>query len=245
MEDRDYILFEDYLSQSLSKNEREAFEVRLNEDDSFKEAFELYKSTSSFLEHKFSNIKEREAFKENLSRISKKQLTTSEAHSKKTSYFKPWKMAVAASLLVIFGVFYSQWFSTPTYRDYADYPQISLKTRGISDQIITKAEIAFNSKNYEEAISLFKALPDKESENFEIKLYLAVSLVEVNSFSEADAIFQTLLNKPTAYLNQARWYAALSRLKQKKYDESESLLELIPEDSEEYTKAQKLLQKLD
>jgi len=244
MEDRDYILFEDYILHSLNESEKESFEKRLNEDEAFSKAFELYKETSDFLKHKLSNKAERDAFKSNLSKISKTHSVNTKAPSKKIRLLHPWKLAVAASFILILGLFYSQWFTTPVYNDYAAYPQISLTVRGDTSQVAAEAENAFNAQNYQDAIPLFKSLLEAEPENTEIQLYLAVSLVEENAFAEAEAVFDDLLKQPSAYLNQARWYAALSKLKQKKYEETEGLLRLIPSEAEEYPQAQKLLKKL-
>lgn len=244
MEDRDYILFEDYLSNSLSESERQLFEKRLNEDKTFEEAFALYNETSAFLIHKFSDKTERAAFKTTLSKISDAQSGTTKNAAKKVKMLQPWKLAVAASILVIVGVFYSQWFTTPVYSDFAAYPQISLAVRGDINQLAAEAEKAFNSQNYQEAIPLFKSLLEADPQNREIQLFLAVSQVEENAFAKADTLFGSLLKEPSAYLNQARWYAALSKLKQKEYEKTEAILRLIPQEAEEYPKAQKLLKKL-
>lgn len=244
MEDRDNILFEDYISQSLGQSEKEAFEKRLEEDAEFREAYDLYKETSAFLEHKFLDTTERDAFKENLSKISRASSDDTKVTSKKIRLLHPWKLAVAASIVVIVGFFYAQWFTTPVYQDFADYPHISLTVRGDSSQLKAEAEKAFNTQNYKEAIPLFKTLLETEPENTEIQLYLAVALVEQDAFAEADTLFNELINEPSAYLNQARWYAALSKLKQQKFKESEAILRLIPQEAEEYPQAQKLLKKL-
>jgi len=244
MEDRDYILFEDYISQYLSDSEREAFEKRLIEDDAFSKAFALYKETAAFLEHKFSDKTDRDAFKTNLSKISSSDSVKTKLPSEKIRFLHPWKLAVAASILVIVGFFYSQWLTTPVYQGFADYPQISLTVRGDSNKMKAEAENAFNSQNYKDAIPLFKTLQKSEPENTEIQLYLAVSLVEENAFGEADVLFDSILKEPSAYLNQARWYAALNKLKQKEYAETEAILHLIPQEAEEYPQAQILLKKL-
>jgi tetratricopeptide (TPR) repeat protein len=245
MEDRDYILFEDYLTNELDEGQKANFEKRLKEDNDFREAFELYQSTSHFLSYKFSNAQEREDFKRNLSKISESYSGTNKVALHKTRYFKPWKLAIAASLLVIMGVFYSQWFSSsPQYQDFAQYPQISLTVRGDSNALISEAEQRFNAQNYSEAIPLFKRILQNKPENLEIQLYLAIALVENEDFGEADSIFNALLNSSSVYLNQVRWYAALSQLKQENYNASKSLLQQIPADAEEYAKAQELLDEL-
>lgn len=245
MEDRDYILFEDYLTNELDEGQKANFEKRLKEDKDFREAFELYQSTSHFLSHKFSNAQEREAFKRNLHKISDSYSETNKVAIHKTRYFKPWKLAIAASLLAIIGVFYSQWFSsTPQYEDFADHPKIGLTVRGDSQAIKKEAEKAFNTENYKEAIPLFKSILKDEPKNIELQLYLSISLIEQDKFKEADSTLKSILESPNAYSNQVKWYAALSKLKQGDYETTKFYLELITEDAMEYDQAQDLIHEL-
>lgn len=244
MEERDYILFEEYVSKKLDENATIAFENRLLEDTAFKDSFALYKETSTFLKSKFANQTEREAFKKNLKKISQSSTNTLKTKTQKTILFKPWKLAVAASILVVFGVFFSQWFSTPVYGDYANYPEISLTVRGNQNELITKAEQAFNQANYNEAASYFDQLLTTDSTNHELKLYKAITLVELNKMEAADVLFNEVAASTSVYVNQALWYGALSKLKQKDYTASIALLKRIPEGDEQYKQAQKLLRKL-
>lgn len=244
MEERDYTLFENYISQSLSESEHKAFEKRLKEDAVFLESFELYKETSVFLKHKFSNTSNRAAFKSNLKEARNRQISNDKTVTKKVKLLHPWKLAVAASILLVVGFFYSQWFTTPVYNDYANYPSISLTVRGETNQIAAQAENAFNTQNYPKAIPLFKSLLTNDPENIEVQLFLAVSFVEENAFSKADNIYDSLITTPSAFQNQALYYAALSKLKQKNYDATKSLLQRISKDAEEYALAQKILRKL-
>ncbi len=246
MEDRDYILFEDYLTNELDEGQKANFEKRLKEDKDFREAFELYQSTSHFLSHKFSNAQEREAFKQKLHKISDSYSETNKVAIHKTRYFKPWKLAIAASLLAIIGAFYSQWFSsTPQYEDFADHPKISLTVRGDSQAIKKEAEKSFNTENYKQAIPLFKSLLEVEPESIELQVYLAIALIEQDRFKKADTILNSILELPNAYSSQVKWYAALSKLKQEDYTMTKFYLELITEDAMEYDQAQDLLRKLD
>lgn len=245
MEDRDYILFEDYLTNELNEDQKTAFEKRLKEDKDFREAFELYQSTSRFLSHKFSNPEERESFKRNLNKISNSYSKTHEVVVNKTRYFKPWKLAIAASLLVLMGVFYSQWFSSsPQYQDFADHPEINITVRGNNQPLKKKAEKAFNTENYKEAIPLFKSILIDEPKNIELQLYLSISLIEQDKFKEADSTLKSILESPNAYSNQVKWYAALSQLKQGDYEMTKVYLELITEDAMEYDQAQDLIHEL-
>ena len=57
MNDQDYIAFEGYISKTFSEEEIADFEIRLEQDQDFKQAFKTYKELHSFLEQKFENIK--------------------------------------------------------------------------------------------------------------------------------------------------------------------------------------------
>lgn len=70
MEDQNHILFESYLSEELSPDEKLAFELRLKTEPKLKKDFKTYKELTSFLTHKFDHEEASEAFKNNLKTIS-------------------------------------------------------------------------------------------------------------------------------------------------------------------------------
>jgi hypothetical protein len=244
MKELDYHLFEEYVSKQLDENASIAFEKRLLEDSAFKKNFKLYKDTTKFLENKFANQAERESFKENLKKSSQNNRVGLENRKQKTTLFQPWKIAVAASILVIFGVFFSQWFSAPVYAEYANYPKISLTVRGSQNEILTNAEQAFNHAKFAEANTYFDTLLAADSNNQELLLYKAIALVEINKMEAADVLFEEVAASESVFANQAIWFGALSKLKQKDTDASIVLLKRISEGDEHYKQAQKLLRKL-
>jgi hypothetical protein len=62
---------------------------------------------------------------------------------------------------------------------------------------------------------------------------------------KAEMLLNEIQHGTSIYKNKAIWYSALSELKQKNLEECKSLLRQIPEDSEDYDKAQELLKELD
>src|SRR5690606_28766794 len=124
-----------------------------------------------------------------------------------------WQFAVAASILLLLGIFISQNFTSPSYEDYAHYPQISLAVRGDSNAVLQQAEQAFNTGDYTEAAALFGSLPEEERKQPEIVLYHAISLVEQGEYERADGMFKTLFESTSAFKNDAMWYGGLSLLK--------------------------------
>lgn len=242
--EEEYLLFENYLAEELSDKERINFEDKIKSDKDFKISFSLYKETSRFLDNKFKNEANRIAFKKNLEKISDNYFEKN-VSIKKTSRFKPWHYSIAASLLLIFSVYFYQNTKTPTYNDFANYNAIELATRSNQDHLIIEAEKAFNTKNFDIANSIFTQLLEKDENNTEIKLYNAFSLIELNNFTEADAVLKEISNGESTYREKAKWYLALSKLKQKEYDSCKVILETIPASANEYSDAQKLLSKLE
>src|SRR5690606_14591421 len=161
MNEQDYILFEDYLEGTLSATEKNEFERRLAADEKFQQAFLTYKELSGFLESKFEV--EPEKFKENLKNISDTYFNKTENKSR-TLRFKPWQYAIAASIVVIFGLVVIINDPTPVYGDYANFNKISLTVRGGNEELLPKAEKAFNEGNYEESLLYFDQILAKEDD---------------------------------------------------------------------------------
>lgn len=248
MEEQNYIEFEAYLSEKLTQEEINVFELQLQKDNEFSESFETYKEFSSFLENKYENENARNDFKDTLKNISEKHFRKEETETKtetKVIRFKAWQYAIAASVLLLIGVTLFQQFSTPSFSDYNQYHTVSLTLRGDQDELIQNAEAAFNVRDFKNAEIHFERLTNMYSENIEYQLYHAISLVELDSFDEADAIFGKISETNSVYKYEATWPHALSKLKQKNSEACIALLKTIPKQDENYKKAQKLLKKLD
>lgn len=244
MQDQDYILFENYLLGDLSKEDINAFELRLETDSKFKESFKTYKELSSFLEHKFENEEASTAFQNSLKNISKTYFEKQDS-PKKIVHFKPWQYAMAASVALLVGIVFFNNFSSPIYGDYANYDSISLTVRGDEDALQKTAETAFNAKDFAKAEEAFKSLLVADKDNVELQFYRAVSNIELNNFELAEKTLTSISKGQSVYKNKAIWYLALSKLKQEEYDDCLEILKTIPEDADEYNEAQKLIKKLD
>lgn len=244
MVEQDYILFEDYISGELSKEESTAFESKLKSDSEFEKAFNTYKEASEFLEHEFGNEEESIAFKNNLKSISDSYFEDKTSSSKGIN-LNFYKYAVAACVALLVGFFVYNQFSNPSYDDFMTYDEVSLTVRGTQDELKTKAEEAFNKKDFSEAEIYFTQLIEVDNSNLELLLHKGVTLIEQNKFDEADALFGKLSQGNSAFKNKAIWYLALSKLKQQEFDECVKILKTIPEDAEDFKQAQKLLNKLD
>lgn len=248
MNEQDYILFEDYLNKSLSEAATLEFETRLKTDTVFSEAFKIYKETVLFLEHKFENETQQKAFKANLQHISETHFNKAEetkVYQRTPRNLPYFKLALAASIVVLFGIFVFNFYAQPEYSDYAHYGTISLTVRGNNEALLQTAQNAFNSKDFAKANEAFSSLILLDQSNDEFKLYGGISKIELNHFTEAESLLSQVVSGTSVYKHKATWYMALSLLKQEEFDACVGLLKSIPKDAEDYKSAQSLINKLD
>lgn len=233
-----YIAFESYLNNEMPTEERLEFEKKLQADADMLQQFEAYKETTQFLSVKFDS--KTEDFKQNLKAISKENFAQAKSKPKVIA-FKPWHYAVAASLVIGLGL----WFMMPGNPQYSDYNQHEnayfIERNGYMDY--TNLQTAFNNKDYKKAVIEFEKIRDLSSP--EMQYFYAIALIETDNYAKAESLLNDIKSGTSAYKDKATWYLALSNLKQKKYDECKAYLMQIPEDAEDYEKAQKLLKDLD
>jgi tetratricopeptide (TPR) repeat protein len=240
MNEERYILFENYLSNELSAEEKTNFEKQLVKDPELASAFEIFKELNLHLENKFGNEKDLKAFKKNLKSISKEHFKTKKT---KVVAFKPWQYAIAASMAILVGLFVFQNIN-PSFEDYNNPEMATFIERGDVNENLKLAQDAFNTKNYKTAIPYFEAVL-KDNKSPEIQYFYAVSLLEDNQFQKAETNLSELKSGTSIYKNKATWYLALSKLKQKDYKSCKEILQTIPEDFEDYDQVQELLNELD
>jgi tetratricopeptide (TPR) repeat protein len=241
MEEDIYTLIERYLAGELNPDENKAIEDRIKSDPDFAEKVALFRSLSENLKSRFSGEQDEQRLRESLQAISKAELTKK---SGKVISLQWYHWAAAASIAIL-GVF---WFYTttptlPHYSQYAFHGSLSLAERG-DDSLVHKAEGAFNSAKYEQAVPLFNQLLEAEPDNTELQLYKGVSLLELDRYKEAESIFQAIKESNTVYRDRAIWYLALSALKQKDYDKCKAFLDQLSPDSEDHGKAEEILKRL-
>lgn len=248
MKDQDYIAFEDYLKASMPDEEKLAFENRLQTDKAFQNAFTTYKEASRFLKYKFGNGAASTTVENTITSISSayfEKVEETKYSSQKPKVFKLAQWAVAASIVVFLGLFAYNQFTVPSYDDYSDYKAISLTVRSNNNEVFTKAEKAFNSRNFSEAETYFNQILEYDENNVEVQLYKAICQIEQDKFSKADTLLGTIASGHSAFRNDAIWYSALSQLKQGNNKGCIAILKSLPEETEHYRKAQKLIDKLD
>ena len=172
-----------------------------------------------------------------------KEEVSTKKKSKVITLFNYKKLMVAASIAILISFFIFK-NGNPVYSDFANHTNLEFTVRGDNNQTITNAETAFNAKNYKTAFAQLTVLEAQFPNDIEIQLYKGICLLEMDKFSQAETIFETISRGNSAFLTKATWYKALSYLKQEQFEACKNTLKTIPESAEEYTQAKKLLRKL-
>jgi tetratricopeptide (TPR) repeat protein len=240
MNEERYILFDQYLQEELTATEKTDFEKQLTEDPEFASEFETFKAVQLQLENKFGFETEREAFKENLTQISEKHFNNSKP---KVVLMRPWYLAAAASVAILFGLFFFDYNQNPSFNDYNHPGQAHFTERSTANVNLLQAEKAFNIRKFADAVPFFEAVL-KEKKTPEIQYYYGVSLLETSEYQKAETVFNELKATSPVYKDKSLWNLALIKLKQKDYKACKKILQTISQDYEDYDEVQELLDAL-
>lgn len=245
MEDVRYTTFEKYLKKELNKEEVLNFEEQLTNDADFKQEFEIYKALETSLTSKFENEETEITLRSTLTNLGS-EFIKDESVKKETkviSLFNYKKLLVAASIAVLIGLFVFN-NGDPAYGDFANHTNLEFTVRGENDEMLEKAEEAFNKRDYTEALKLITKIGNQNLKDTEIQLYRGICHLELNAYDAAEGIFTKISNGDSAFKYKAIWYKALTYLKQEQFEKCKNTLRTIPESAEEYEMARKLLRKL-
>ena len=241
MNEERYILFDQYLQEEMTVEERNSFEKEISENTEFAAEFRTFKEVQLQLENKFGHEQEREAFIENLSDISDKHFNKDRP---KEVLMRPWYYAAAASVAILFGLFFFDYNQNPSFNDYNHPGQAHFTERSNTNENLIQAEKTFNDRKFKEAVLFFEAVL-KENKTSEIQYYYGVSLLQTGQYKESEAVFNELKSGSSVYKDKSLWNLALIKLKQNDYNGCKQILQTISQDYEDYDEVQELLDALD
>lgn len=238
-EDR-YQLFDQYLNNELSLEEKNNFEQQLITDKEIENSFEIFKELNGFMSNKFENEEQLKSFKENLKNVSSQSKL-----DKKQKMFsiKPIYYTVAACFALIIGLIVFNNSGVPVYQDFRQLEQAQFIERGDVIKDLKLAQDAFNSKKYNEAVPIFEKIL-KIYPRPEIEYFYGISLLETDKYYESEMVFNKLIIGKSTYKTKAIWNLALLKLKQKDFISCKNILMTIPKDYEDFNQVEKLLESL-
>jgi hypothetical protein len=241
MNEEMYLSFDRYLAHEMPADERAAFELKLSSDTVLAEKFRIYQEVLEVVGPRHQREEQEMAFRKNVASIGNEEVVEKTGRTVKINWYV-WAAAASIALICVF-LFYTS-PSTPEYSTYAHYEPLALAERGNEDAAALKAQQAFNTQRYAEAVAAIDVLLKQDGQNETLKIYKGISLLELDHVAEANSLFTEVSHTSSVYKDKALWMLALSALKQKDYKTCERFLKKIPAGSPEYKQAQDLLDKL-
>ncbi len=258
MEDKDYILIENYWENLLDDTQKTQVLQRAENEPAFAAAFEEVRQMRDWLRSeparqafRQTNASLGQAFfgagsTEQMGEVATSDSPATEMTVKRGGQWvqqRRW-WAVAATLAILMAV---MWLFYPKpnadlYRRYALHtpPQWTVRS-GDNPEAAVRAERAFKQGDYPAALTALEAYAKAKPEDPSIAFYQAVCLIEINRAAEARALLQPLATGQSAWRDEARWYLALSWLKEKNMAESGKALSAIQPGEDHYQEASALL----
>ncbi|MBL6447037.1 tetratricopeptide repeat protein [Fulvivirga sp. 29W222] len=243
MNAEEYHLIEKYLNNDLTEDEQNDFDSRM-EDEQFAKKVRVYKEVSESLKAQEKSKHGEEDLKLTLEAVSSEFFASSKKNGRTIPLRNIYWAAAACIVLALSFVFIISWPSGPNYNDYSDYEPLTLSSRSENQSLTMAAEEAFNGKKYTEAAKLLNQLLKADPENPRLKVYLAISYIEIDNYTAAENLLTDVAQGKSVFQSAASWYLALGYLRQDKTNACKKQLEQIPETSPYFNRSKELLDKL-
>jgi hypothetical protein len=236
MADKYQDLIDDYLRDKLGEEQRREVERLADTDEDFRIELDFHKHTKLA----FAN-QQHERLKKRLQSLSDEPYKPSNfnrsANRFGTSF---WFIAAAVLLICSIGLYVwslkqNEVNPTDLYLAYFEpYPNVALPVTRDEAQLNehSLAYSYYEQAEYAKAYELFEnLLQDSSIDDPEIFFYKGISAMQLNLNDEAIALFNKYQGEATAKLErQAKWYEALTRLKQRDKVETRKLLQYLADD---------------
>lgn len=239
MEEQDkYERIEQYLNGELPEDDKQQLEALIAESPDLKSEIELHRQVEETLKgeeiHQFRNVLQATDKSWKLKKEPAKAAKIVRFNFKKS-------MAIAASIaiLIFAGNFLYQNLASPNQEqlfanNFEPYQMIlSQRSTGDSPEstaLLNTAISQYAQGKFEESSIAFRQLQINDEGNLSFQFYEAMSLLSANNATDAISKFENILATPNSpFLEQTRWYLALSYLKAGNKEKAISLLADIKE----------------
>lgn len=260
----DYEKIEQYIEGKLEGEALAEFEAKLLTDKDLAEEVALYKDVNMTLTSVYAHEHEDAALAETFSQLGRKYFTESattiqepdstkikqdntkvvplrpaqkEKTTKQWSGFRWLRPAIGLAVVALIALLIWQPWQSSLVDTYYEPYALNIIARNGDKEALAKAEKAYQSGDYAAALPVFEQYPT----NVEVQLAKGNAAYNLGKLDLAASTFQQIASGNSIYTSTANWYLALTYLKQEKLAEAKIILQKIPNNSEYYDKAQKLL----
>lgn len=236
---------EAYLDGEMTAQEKQRFESELDKDKELNSELELRRQVNQAISE--SDVLDLRATLRNIHHSKPDAISQ---HRKGKLFGIQWQYAAAAifglllvSSLTIYLLNVNRAFSSQElysmYYQPDDAVMVMRSGETDSDNLLVEALTKYEQQDYEGALQLFK----KDQSNLLVHFYSGLAYMEIDKFEEAIHSFQVIIdNNDNLFIEQAKWYQALSYLKIDEKDKAKLLFQDVTKYNSIYKdKAQHIL----
>lgn len=238
---------ERYVDGELSGQELAEFEKRLESDSDLAAEVQLFQQAKASLSDQFVHEEAENNLKATLQEVSPSYFQEKKKQARIIPLLRRYGLPAAGIAAAVVLILIFQPFQGSLYDQYKQLPTASFIEQSASDLAdLAAAQQAFNQKDYATALNIFQQYLNEEAnrDDVEIRFYTGLCHLELDQLSPARSIFESLHAGNSVYQTEGTWYLAMTYLKEEDWERCVEYLRQIPEGTERWEEAQRLLSKL-
>ncbi len=247
-------MFDGYFSGTLNGQEKLDLESRMKADMKFQQAFQEYRDLRKGIDYSIMKTlkEELQELEATLPEVNIEPQDRGQGEEPIIGQrFMLWKVAAVVMLIAVSAVVIFQLQQPSSPQDlfthhFEAYPNEFVSAKRGDDNAadpMVQAFQAYDNQNYNAAIDGFTKILDEE-EDVMVLFYLGNAQLAQNESQAAIATFEQFLEISQDSVTEAKWYLAMSYLKEGRIEEAKVLLEELKEDEEYGKQANKILRRL-
>ncbi|MFZ2901174.1 MAG: tetratricopeptide repeat protein [Saprospiraceae bacterium] len=223
-----YATFEAYIDGELNPEERQVFEKQLLADPQLKKQFDEFAAMRKRYQDGFAGEAAEAKLKDSLENLGKEFFPPSQKQkpSRRIWLLAPVLAAACALALLLF------YRPKDLFRQYYQPPLAAFTEKGSAAAgLYQQAEQAFNAGDFVRAGQFFDTILAENPGDLQASFYRGLCHLETGDPAAARGMLEPLAQGPSAFAEDARWFLALSYLREKDYGACLAELDQIPEGS--------------
>ena len=250
MNEKDLDLIELFLAKQLTGSELNDFEHRLEQEPELMEALATRQKMDQFLNYKAGSAIQLEQINSLNQEFFQTKKPTIENVTPSITRRK-WITVAAGIALIVASIFLLQYMLRPSiddqqlYQRFAHHTSLDIVTKGTDN--CPNADLLqslYNSNQFEKALPYLNNCLSQVPNDLVLQLAKGICLMETSSYEEANSIFSQLSAGSSLLRIEGIWYHSLSYIKEGNRTAAINLLKTIPDRTDRYEEAQKLLKLL-
>lgn len=244
-----YNQFDRFLGDQMTNEEKNQFQEKLVGDNDLLQEFEEYKaligSVKELEKEQFRNQlldRGRNIIEQEYVDTQNQETSTKVRSLWQQKYFK-WA-AVAASIIILLVPASTYFYTNMIFPNqlfnqyYSPYENVVAPTvrggEGEQKTIEMQQSLqSYTATNYQQAIvDIREFIDDNPKWKNDVALYLGISYLETGNTAKAVQTFQDIIKAENQFDDQARWYLAMSYLKEDQIEDARQQLQLLANDKE-------------